>query len=484
MAFNVSNRHQPTMFPAAIEDYVPTDSPARVYDAFVEALDFADLGIKIEPNPNGGAYEYYPKDLMKLLIYGPSYGIRSSRKLERACHDNLSFIWLMGGMKPDYRTIARFRAENKTAIKKVLKQCVRMCLKMDLIEGNVLFVDGCKIRASASIHNTWTKERCEKHIKKIEEKIDLLIESCEKEDAEEQGNSSLVRLKENIQDKAQWINKIKDVLVELEATGKKSINSIDSDCVNGKTRQGTHAIHNMQTTTDGKHGLIVNTECVGQSNDYNQLSPQMEQSSETIGHKPQHVVADSGYASVDDLKKISSEINIVVPSKKQAQAAKGACAVGEFDRTRFIFNEEKNEYTCPMVNRLRYIGRSKATGQELYKAQGSMCRGCVHFGDPKLGKCTHCPTGRKIARLTDEKFKEQLEENYMKPENQKLYALRKETAEHPFGHLKRNLGAGQFLLRGKEKVNAEAAVLATCFNMARMMTIMGIQGLISAFRSV
>jgi hypothetical protein len=86
--------------------------------------------------------------------------------------------------------------------------------------------------------------------------------------------------------------------------------------------------------------------------------------------------------------------------------------------------------------------------------------------------------------MIDEKFKEQLEENYAKPENQKIYALRKEMVEHPFGHLKRNLGAGQFLLRGKEKVDAEVSMLATCFNMARLMTIVGIPRLLAIFGKI
>ena len=80
-------------------------------------------------------------------IYGYSYGIKSSRKLERETYHNMSFIWLMGGLKPDHKTIAEFRRKNEKAIQKVLKQCARMCIKLDLIAGNVLFVDGTKIRA-------------------------------------------------------------------------------------------------------------------------------------------------------------------------------------------------------------------------------------------------------------------------------------------------------------------------------------------------
>jgi transposase len=480
MAFNASNRHQPIMFPTVIEDYVPENSPVRVYDTFVEALDFDKLGVNLNPNPKGGGDEYYPKDMLKLLLYGYSYGgTRSSRKLERACHDNVSFIWLMGGLKPDYRTIARFRSDNKKAIKEVLKQCVHMCIKLDLIEGNMLFIDGSKFRADASINNSWTKERCEKHIKQIEEKIDKIVDDIEKEDAQQDKESSLVRIKEEIRDKAVFINKIKDVLKELEEGKKKSINSTDKDCVKGKSRQGTHAVHNVQSTVDGKNGLIVNVECVGQSNDYNQLSVQVQQATEIIGHKPKHVTADAGFSCVEDLKKVDPGINIIVPSRKQAQEAKGVCPVKEFDRTKFIYDESNDEYICPAGNRLRHICTLKKTAQELYKMQGGVCRGCAHFG-----VCTKNRTGRKIVRMTDEKFKEQLEKNYLKPENQKIYALRKEKVEHPFGHLKRNLGAGQFLLRGKAKVDAEVSMLATCFNMARLITIIGIPRLLTEFAKI
>jgi transposase len=477
MAFNMNNRHQPIMFPAVIEDYVPVNAPVRVYDAFVEALDFEKLGIKLEPNPKGSGDEYYPKDMVKLLLYGYSYGgTRSSRKLERACHDNVSFIWLMGGLKPDYRTIARFRSDNKKAIKEILKQCVRMCINLNLIEGNMLFIDGSKFRADASINNNWTKERCEKHIKQIEEKIDKMVDDIEKKDEQEGKEEVFIKLKEDIRDKAVFINKIKDVLKDLEDSKKKSINSTDKDCVNGKSRQGTHAIHNVQITSDSKHGLIVNAEAVGQSNDYNQFSPQVQQATEVLGHKPKHVAADAGFSCVEDLKKVDPEINIIVPSRKQAQEEKGVCPVKEFDRTKFTYDESRDEYICPMNQRLTYRGANKETGQRMYKTQGHICRGCAHFGI-----CTKNRTGRKIVRMIDEKFKKQLEENYAKPENQKIYALRKEIVEHPFGHLKRNLGAGQFLLRCKEKVDAEVSMLATCFNMARLMTIVGIPELLAIF---
>ena len=120
MAYKIGDQMQQIFLPPIIDDYVGPQAPVRVYDAFVDALNFQELGISLEPSMHGGADKYYPKQLLKLMIYGYSYGIRSSRKLERACHENLSFIWLMGGLKPDYRTISRFRVNIKRRLKKFL----------------------------------------------------------------------------------------------------------------------------------------------------------------------------------------------------------------------------------------------------------------------------------------------------------------------------------------------------------------------------
>ena len=467
MAFTTGEQMQTVFLPPIVDDYVSKDAPVRVYDAFVDALDFNELGISLQPSMHGGADSYYPKHLLKLLIYGYSYGIRSSRKLERACHDNLSFIWLMGNLKPDYRTISRFRSQNKEAIKKVLKQCVHMCQRLDLVEGNVFFTDGSKFRANASINNTRTKEGCEQFLKKIEEQINKIIDESEQIDAQEKDEKSLIKLKEQVHDKAKLINKIKDTLNALESQNKDSINSTDPESVKAKNRQGTHAIYNVQTTVDGKHGLIIQAEAVSQSNDYNQLSVQVKQAAETIGQSPKHVCADAGYADVVDAKKIDPNINIIVPSHRQAQEENGRCPVKEFDKSQFTYDEPADEYACPQGKRLKFQDIPEP-GKRRYQANGTECRACPHFG-----KCTTSTTGRRIIRLNDEKFKEQLEVNYKRPENQEIYKLRKQTVEHPFGHMKHNLGAGQFMLRGKPKVDAEVSLLATCFNVVRMITIIG-----------
>ncbi len=158
MAYRNGERNQMTLLPASIENYVGEGDPVRAYDAFAEALDLKGLGMELNDSKVGNP-EYNPKAMLKLFIYGLSYGFRSSRKLERALHHNVSFMWLMGGLKPDHKTISEFRRKNKKALKQVLRQCARMCIEFKLIEGNTLFVDGTKIRANAGIKNSWTQQR-------------------------------------------------------------------------------------------------------------------------------------------------------------------------------------------------------------------------------------------------------------------------------------------------------------------------------------
>jgi transposase len=129
MAYRYGDRCQKILFPQSIDEYIPYDAPVRAYDVIIDSLDFDELGIEVDPH-KVGCPQYNPKVMLKLLVYGYSYGIRSSRKLEREVNYNLSFIWLTGGLKPDHKTIAEFRRRNKTALQKVLKQCARLCIRL------------------------------------------------------------------------------------------------------------------------------------------------------------------------------------------------------------------------------------------------------------------------------------------------------------------------------------------------------------------
>jgi len=199
--------------------------------------------------------EYDPKVMLKLLVYGYSYGVRSSHKLEREVNYNLSFIWLVGGLKPDHKTIAEFRRRNKTALQKVLKQCARLGIRLALIEGNTLFLDSSKIRANASMRNNWTEQRCQKSLKNIDKRIKDILLECEATDNQERQQQSLIKMRQELEDQEALKSKVENILNELKAKKKQSTNTTDPDSKSMRTRQGSGAGYNAQLAVDEKYGL-------------------------------------------------------------------------------------------------------------------------------------------------------------------------------------------------------------------------------------
>jgi len=470
MAYRYGDRFQIGLFPRSIEDYVAPNDPVRAYDAFVEALDFNALGIEIDPNQVGNS-EYDPKAMLKLFVYGYSYGTKTSRKLERETHHNLSFIWLMGGLKPDHKTIAEFRRKNKGTLKNVLRQCARMCLKLDLIAGNVLFVDGTKIRANASRAETHDQAYYEQHLSEIDGRIEQLVEECEKIDEMEEGQKSWVEMDHELTQKKELKERIQEALKTLKETGRKELNFTDPDCALMRSIQGSHASYNVQSVVDDKHGLIVHAEAVSETSDVNQFAQQIDQANEVLEKSCEVACADAGYADTEELQKIDAKgIKVVVPSQRQALHEEE----DPFSKSHFRYDKEQDCYWCPEGHRLSYVGTDKSTGKRHYQiTHRKICQSCVHYG-----QCTEAKKGRKIIRLPLEEVKERLEAQYEEASSQEIYGRRKARAEHPFGHIKRNLKTDAFLIRGQTGVNAETSLLATCFNLARMITVLGVSGLI------
>lgn len=470
MAYRYGNRRQMSLLPQSIEEYIPKDDPVRAYDVFVEALDFNELGIEIDPYKVGNS-EYDPKTMLKLFVYGYSYGTKSSRKLERETYHNMSFIWLMGGLKPDHKTIAEFRRKNKKSIQKVLKQCARMCIKLDLIAGNVLFVDGTKIRANASASRTHEKAWYEARLKEIDQRIDHLLQECETVDQQEEHLSSFVAMDKELTKTQSLKNTIKDIIKEFEKTERKKINQTDPDCANMRSVQGKHASYNVQSVVDDKNGLIVHTEAVSDATDINQFASQINQADEVLDKSCETACADAGYANTTELEKIDAQsIKVIVPSQQQALHD----GVKPFSKQYFSYDKEHDCYYCPEGHKLRFLQTYKKTGNKYYQiTDKQLCFSCQHWGC-----CTTGKSGRRLVRLHNEEVKAKLEAQYEQTESQEIYGKRKTRVEHPFGHIKRNLKTDAFLLRGRDGVNAETSLLATCFNMARMITIMGVQGIL------
>jgi transposase len=469
MAYQIGDRKQHQLLPSAVEDYVGPDDPVRAYDAFVDCLDLEGLGFKVDPHQVGRP-QFDPSAMLKLLVYGYAYGIRSSRKLERATHHNLSFVWLMGGLRPDHKTIARFRRDHSGALAQVLRQCAQVCLRIGLIEGNTLFVDGTKIRANASNKHTWTVKRCKDELERIDQRIASILGECEQVDAAEESGAASLVLPERLQSEQLLRKQVEDALGELQRTDRTGMNTTDRDA--GRMRIGAQVepAYNCQSVVDDLFGLIVHTEVSDAGNDVGQMSGQVTAAQDTLGRSCQRACADAGYCSPEDLAVLMDQgIDVVVPIVRHSNF-----------RDHFRFDPDRNEYVCPEGRRLEYMGDHQGDRHHIFGIRdAAICLACHRFGT-----CTRSRQGRRVARPFTEALRDRLEKLYRRPLAQMLMKRRKLRAEHPFGHLKHNLGMRSFLLRGRGGVRAEMALSATAFNLTRMINLLGIGTLVNALAQV
>src|SRR6266480_1439622 len=129
------SRYQATLYPETLDEVIALDSPVRIIDAFVDSLDLAGLGFSKVETEATGRPPYDPRDLLKLYLYGYLNGVRSSRRLERECGRNVELMWLLKKLRPDFKTIADFRKDNRKAFKGVFRQFTLLCKAMGLLGG-------------------------------------------------------------------------------------------------------------------------------------------------------------------------------------------------------------------------------------------------------------------------------------------------------------------------------------------------------------
>ena len=184
------DRSQTQLLPEAVDDYVASDNPVRFIDAFVDGLDLAASGFVGVESKATGRPGYAPSDLLKLYVYGPLNRIRSSRRLEAETHRNIEVIWLLRHLKPDFKTIADFRRDNRAAFKPVFREFVLLCRQLDLFGRELLAVDGTRIKAVNNKDRNFTRASLEQFIHTSDERLADYLRQLDTGDVEEGGAGS------------------------------------------------------------------------------------------------------------------------------------------------------------------------------------------------------------------------------------------------------------------------------------------------------
>src|SRR5438874_10992257 len=176
--------------------------------------------MRIQPKETGRP-DYAPGDLLKLYIYGYLNRIRSSRRLEAETHRNVEVIWLLRHLKPDFKTIADFRRENRKAFRPVFRQFVLLCRQLDLFGRELLAVDGTRIKAVNNKDRNFTRASLREFIKLADAKLEDYLQRLDTSDATERatGGSRVKNLTEKIAALRERCERHKDMLAELDQTG-------------------------------------------------------------------------------------------------------------------------------------------------------------------------------------------------------------------------------------------------------------------------
>lgn len=175
-------RHQVTLLPEVLDDFVTEDNLVRVVDVFVDGLQLDVLGFESVNPKQTGRPGYHPATLLKLYIYGYLNRIQSSRRLEKEAHRNVELMWLLERLTPDFKTIADFRKNNGKGIKNTCRAFIDLCRQMQMFTDVIVAIDGSKFKAVNSKSNNFTPQKAKGHIERVEQSIALYLNKLDEAD--------------------------------------------------------------------------------------------------------------------------------------------------------------------------------------------------------------------------------------------------------------------------------------------------------------
>jgi transposase len=457
------------LLPPRIEELIPEDHPARFVAMFVDEFDLArwlDLGVA-PAGEKEGAPAYHPALLTSVWLYGFMTGIRSCRRLEAACREQIPFIWLTANQKPDHNTLWRFYEHHRDGMRKLLRLTVRMAMRIGLVDLALQAVDGTKIAANAARDRTYDR----KDLERLMQRVDAAIQELEAQNRTG-GEQPPGHLPKELQDAQTLKSRLREAMAKLESDQHRSyVNLTDEDAALLKVSGGFVTGYNAQAMVSPlllpeaeTAGLLITAVAVTTKADQSQLLPLMEEAEANAGERAEMTLADAGYHSGQNLVDCEEQARpIAMPENSQRSLGH------PYHKDAFRYDPESDTYRCPQGQTLSYRDTRKRDGKLVrrYRAEARLCRAC-----PAFGLCTSDKRRGRALEIGPEDDALRRHRIWMQSaEAQEVYRRRKELPEPVFGILKEQLGARHFLLRGTGNVLAEWSLLATAFNLRTLARI-------------
>jgi transposase len=459
------------LFPPTLEELIPADHAVRYVAAFVDGLaraEWSELGIGAD-GAWRGAPAYHPRVLLGVWLYGFMSGVRSSRKLEGACRDQVPYLWLTGWQRPDHNTLWRFYQTHRQAMRRLLKRTVRVAVASGLVDLAMQAVDGTRVAGAAAREQTLDVDGLEALLERTRLAIDAL-------EAQNTGGDepSPVRLPAELTRLAELRDRVQEAIIRVTAEdGPARTNLTDPDATLQKTRNGGFVVgYNAQAVVAGvavpqadgsvaAGGLLITAaDVTTDRDDHGSLVPLLEQAAELTEAPIPTALADGGYHSAANLAACAERGQVIVMPDPQAPRPSQP-----YHKDLFVYDAESDTYTCPQGKTLVFHGvvaRSEdQPAARKYRASKTDCAAC-----PVRAACTKATTkGRSLAISPDNARLQQHRAFMATDAARTAYRRRKTLPEPAFGILKEQQAARRFLLRGLDNVRAEWSLLATAFNL-------------------
>src|SRR5246500_5574589 len=427
----------------------------------------------VDPEATGRP-SYHPAVMRKLYIYGYLNRVQSSRRLEREAGRNVEVMWLTGRLVPDHKTIADFRQDNGSAIRKVCARFVVLCREMDLLTQASVAIDGSKFKAVNNRDKNFTRAKMERRLAQVDESVARYLSQLDTADLQEPSEALAVKtahLKDKLAKLADELQRLQAIERAMLASPDQQISLTDPDSRSMATSgRGSGVVgYNVQVAVDTEHHLIVTHEVTNSGSDRAQLANMAKQAKGVLKTETLEAVADRGYFSSPEILAChEAGIPVTLPKPQTS----GAKSDGRFGKQDFAYLPEEDAYRCPAGERLPYRYTNEEDGKMLRRYWTTACQDCS-----LKSQCTTGPE-RRITRWEHEHLLEAVQQRL--DANPEAMRQRRETVEHPFGTMKARMGATHFLTKTLPKVAAEMALSVLAYNLTRVMNIVGIKPLIAA----
>jgi len=446
-------------------------------------------------NDETGAKAIPPAVLIKLIIYGYSKGMKSSRKISELCEKNIIAKALAKGLEPHWTTIASFISNNSEIFQDIFVKVLAYCAELGLIGGKTFAIDGCRLPSNASIELSGTKSELEKKLVIYRRMAEKHIAKHQRQDERgELDDKAKLNYHKRQKKLSRQIEKISNFLEYMEQKEGKRLTEIKSNVTDNESAMIRSSSGYIQgyigmAVSDAHNQIIVSAEAVGSATEgehFPRLLDDALGNMEKVEVKPPEVnkrvmLGDNDFFSEDNFRACCDQnIEAIIPDdqyKKRLGGNEEKQEKKKYEAIDFKYHEEDDYYECPAGKRLEYKRDTVMPGGHEWKeycASVKDCRICSRHAKclkskKEINKIKRGRTLMKIKNNESGSLCGVMKEKLNTKEYQDKYSYRIQIVEPVFANIKYCKGLNQFTLRGKKKVNGQWLLYCIVHNLGKCL---------------